>query len=370
MKRRNMLVGAGSVAVAAGAAGAAWRFAAGSPSAYARYAGQLREPLSMPPETEDLIRYATLAANSHNTQPWRFVAASDAIDILPDLTRATPAVDPDNHHLFVSLGCAMENLVVAAAASGRPGAVAVREDGSMRYTFSQGEPRPDVLFTAITRRQSTRSAYDGRPVPAKDIEALQRAANVAGVHAFILTDRPQMSRVRDLVIAGNDAQMADPAFMAELKAWLRFSPRVAMASGDGLYAAASGNPVMPEALGRHAFDLFFTPAAEREKYARQIDSSSGIAVWIAERPDPAHWVAVGRAVQRFGLTATSLGLKHAHINQTVEVPSLRPQLASLLGMPNLRPDIVVRFGYGPTLPFSPRRPVASVLAAGMAERRS
>jgi hypothetical protein len=69
----------------------------------------------------------------------------------------------------------------------------------------------------------------------------------------------------------------------------------------------------------------------------------------------------GRACQRFALQATALGLKHAFINQPVEVAALRPQLASLLGMPGRRPDIVMRFGYGPTLPFSPRRPVEAVL---------
>lgn len=370
MQRRNVLIGAGGVAVAAGTAAAAWRLAAGSPGAYARYADQLRAPWPVPPGIEDLIRYATLAANSHNTQPWRFVAGGDAIDILPDFARATPAVDPDHHHLFVSLGCAMENLVVAATASGRPGTVTVREDGSLRYSFSRAAPRPDALFAAITQRQSTRALYDARPVARQDLHALQRAASVPGVHAVLLSERTPMDRVRDLVLAGNDAQMADAAFMAELKAWLRFSPRSAMASGDGLYAAASGNPAMPDALGRQAFDLVYKPSTENVKCARQIDTSAGIAVWFAERQDPAHWVAVGRALQRFALTATSLGLKHAHINQPVEVPALRPQLASLLGMPNLRPDLVVRFGHGPTLPYSPRRPVASVLATEATQKGS
>lgn len=364
MERRSVLIGAGSAAVAVGGTAVAWRLAAGSPSAYAQYADRLREPLPERAEIEDLIRYATLAANSHNTQPWRFIASADAIDILPDLTRATSAVDPDNHHLFISLGCAMENLVVAATASGRPGTVSVREDGSQRYAFSRATPRPDALLQAIAQRQSTRAAYGGTPVAVQDIEALQRAAAAPGVHAAILTERAQINRVRDLVVAGNDAQLADAAFMAELKAWLRFSPRSAMATGDGLYAPASGNPAMPEALGGHAFDLFFTPSAEREKYARHIESSAGVAVWIAERQEPAHWVAVGRAFQRFALTATSLGLKHAHINQPVEVASLRPQLASLLGLPNLSPDLVVRFGHGPTLPFSPRRPMSSVMQMG------
>jgi len=74
------------------------------------------------------------------------------------------------------------------------------------------------------------------------------------------------------------------------------------------------------------------------------------------------WVRAGRACQRFALQATALGLKLAFMNQPVEVASLRPELASLVGTPGRRPDIVMRFGYGPAMPFSARRPMAAVLA--------
>src|SRR5579859_6334017 len=57
----------------------------------------------------DLVRYATLAPSSHNTQCWKFKLGDDHIAISPDYSRRCPAVDPDDHHLFVSLGCAAEN---------------------------------------------------------------------------------------------------------------------------------------------------------------------------------------------------------------------------------------------------------------------
>jgi len=110
------------------------------------------------------------------------------------------------------------------------------------------------------------------------------------------------------------------------------------------------------------FGLFFTPKAENDKYTRQIRSSAGLAVFVGQSADKAHWVEVGRAYERFALQATSLGVRTAHLNQPIEVPALRQQFASFLGIGSMRPDLVLRFGHGPTLSPSPRRPVQSVLA--------
>jgi hypothetical protein len=63
---------------------------------------------------KEIVRYATLAPSGHNTQCWRFRIEKRAIATLPDLSRRTPIVDPDDHHLNVSLGCAAESLVLAA----------------------------------------------------------------------------------------------------------------------------------------------------------------------------------------------------------------------------------------------------------------
>ncbi len=163
------------------------------------------------------------------------------------------------------------------------------------------------------------------------------------------------------MIAGNSAQMADAAFVRELKDWMRFSPKQAMAKGDGLFSAASGNPTLPPWLGGMMFDMVFKAKAENDKYARQLDTSAGVAVFFGARDDKEHWVLAGRAAQRFALQATALGLKLSFVNQPGEVARLRPEMASLVGMPGRRPDLIMRFGYGKLLPYSPRRPVSAVL---------
>ena len=362
MNRRTILIGAGSAIALAGAGIGVAVNDMGSMDEYEAEAARLRAPLGAAPNLADLVRYATLAANSHNTQPWRFHTASRSIDILPDLNRRTPAVDPDDHHLFVSLGCAAENLAVAAHASGRPGELLVDPAGAgIRYAFNSGKPDSAALSDAIPRRQSTRAVYDGRSVPAAVLSRLAEAGNVPGVSLILLTERVRIDQVRDLVLAGNSAQIADPAFMRELKQWLRFNPRNALAARDGLFSAASGNPILPRWLGGPAVDRFFTAKAENDKYARQIASSAGLAIFVGDRSDKEHWIRVGRACQRFALTATSLGLKHAFVNQPVEVVNLRSELAKLLGERDKRPDLIMRFGYGPALPYSLRRPVKEVV---------
>lgn len=357
MKRRDVLIGGGSFAAFAAGGIYLGREQMGSASDYSAIASEVRGPLPKMPEMRDLTRYATLAPNGHNAQPWLFRTNKNGIDILPDFARRTPVVDPDDHHLFISLGCAAENLALASAARGRPGSSDFDPaNGSIAFNFSAGRPVEPALFDAITRRQSTRAEFDGRPVRGADLQTLAKAAAVPSVDCILITERPQIDHVCDLVVAGNSTQMADPAFMRELRSWLRFNPRQASETGDGLYSVASGNPAMPSWLGPRAFDWFVTAKSENDKYTAQLRSSPGIAVFVAAKEDREHWMLVGHACQRFALQATALGLKHSFVNQPVEVPSLRPDLAALVGMAGRRPDIVMRFGYGPELSFSSRRP--------------
>jgi len=316
-------------------------------------------------QMHDLVRQAVLAPSSHNTQCWRFHVAEKLIAISPDLTRRCPAVDPDDHHLFVSLGCATENMVHAALAAGFHANARFDSvgDGLIAVNLEPTQKRITPLFQAISERQCTRGDYDGQPISSAELRQLEQAGNGDGVSVRLLTARPTIESVLEYVVAGNTAQMNDVAFVAELTAWIRFGADEALRTGDGLFAGASGNPALPRWLGSRLMNLIFTPKSENERYARQIRNSAGIAVFISERNDKAHWVEAGRCYERFALQATALGIRNAFLNQPVEVGAIRPQFAGWLGIgPNERPDLVVRFGRGPAMPLSMRRPVQAVLA--------
>jgi hypothetical protein len=362
ISRRSMILGAGGLTLAGGATYLATRG-----PAYEEAADPIWKPSSANgnDDLDYLVHYARLAANSHNTQPWMFSKTAGGVLISPDVSRATPVVDPDSHHLYASLGCAAENLALAASALGRNAAVdfADQSDGGVQVSFGRGSAGKDPLFDTITKRQSTRNEYDGRIVASSDLKLLEAAAQIDGSRVILVTDRLKIEQVMELILAGNTAQIENPAFRDELKSWLRFSSASAVGKADGLYAACSGNPTIPDWLGNLIFGSVFTAAGENEKCVKQVRSSAGLAIFVADENDRPHWVKAGRSYQRFALKATGLGLKHAFLNQAVEVPEQRAKLAELLGIGGKRPNLLVRFGYGQPMPRSMRRPIQDVIVS-------
>ena len=202
----------------------------------------------------ELVRYATLAASSHNSQCWKFHVEAHAISILPDLSRRLPAVDPDDHHLYASLGCAVENLIQAALANGLKGEAGYdpTADGRVSIALEPTQAIMSPLYQAIPKRQCTRAEFDGKPLSNDDLKLLVAAGTGNGVRILLLTDEASIEKVLEYVVQANTVQMNDPSFITELKAWIRFGDAEAIATGDGLFARSSGNPSVPRWLGKPA----------------------------------------------------------------------------------------------------------------------
>lgn len=316
----------------------------------------------------ELVRMATLAASSHNTQPWRFRLEDGTMAIVPDFTRRCPVVDENDAHLFKSLGCAAENLVHAAAAQGHAAHI-VFDDAKAELRVDL-ERSPSVvagdLFHAIPRRQCTRLAYDERDVGHQARDLLEQAGRGQGVRVILIDKGPVHTAIRELVRQGNKTQLADTHFRKELISWLRFNDASALATGDGLFGRTSGHPALPDWIARSLTGLILSAERQARTDEEHLRGSPLIAVFTAAGGGPAAWVEAGRACQRFTLQATTLDIRTAFINQPIEVPELLAPLADQLGLSKETALLMLRIGFGPLAPYSLRRPVKDVIMAGTA----
>ena len=319
-------------------------------------------------ELTELVRLATLAPSGHNTQPWRFAVSPNEIRIYPDLTRRVPVVDSDNRELWISLGGALENLITAAEHAGYQTETTYSLDNATDDYISvslkkiSGKPvGQSLLFNAIPVRQSTRNEYDGKPVATADLKKLEAIATGTGITPVLFTGTAAMEPMLDYVKAGNDRQLTDDRFKRELTDWIRFSDGEAIEKLDGLASRASGNPSVP----RWAVNLFIgsvlNPKAQSKKDAGFVRSSSGLMLFVSVKNDKAAWIETGRASERYALLATAMNIKNAYLNQPCEVPALRAQVQTYLNLNGAFPQVLFRFGHGPAMPQSLRRPVGQVL---------
>ncbi len=178
------------------------------------------------PDMTGLIHHAVMAPSGHNTQPWRFRVKENRVLIFPDFLRRLPVVDPLDRELYISLGCALENLVIAAGHEGYRALVGYSfEDGAISVNLEpvDGKANNDWLFNAISIKQSTRRRYDGRSIPEADMERLALLPLEKGVSAVFVTDSEKVEGIIELVKEGNSIQMNDRDFMQELISWIRFN---------------------------------------------------------------------------------------------------------------------------------------------------
>ena len=317
-------------------------------------------------QMKELIRYATLAPSGHNTQPWKFSIEENSIRIFPDFNRQLPVVDPDHRELYISLGCALENLVIAARYAGY--------DSEIEY-FPAGEPdeclsvnlkrfkaaEDNILFQAIPERHTNRREYDRQQVPTEDLKKLESVPKENGVTSLVLTEPGTIGQIIELVKEGNNIQMNDDAFMDELVSWIRFSDAEAEKYRDGLTSRAMGRSLAPSWLGRLFMNLFVSAKNQSKTDEKNIQSSSALLVMVSDNNDKKSWVDVGRSFERIALTLTTMNIKNAHLNQPCELPQLKAQLQNHLALGNAHLQLLLRIGYAEPLPHSPRRTVEQVL---------
>jgi hypothetical protein len=150
-------------------------------------------------EPEALVGAAILAANPHNVQPWLFGVERNAIDVFGDATRQSAAMDPLGREFYIGLGCAVENLAVAARAAGLSGGVRLianpgNELHAARIALVRAAARSSPLYAAIASRRVNRGPYRADcPVDEESRAALERLAadeNV-GIKWFTSADERQ-----------------------------------------------------------------------------------------------------------------------------------------------------------------------------------
>jgi nitroreductase len=338
-----------------------------------------------------LVSAATLAASPHNTQPWRFFIAEDDIfvgarEILlqADFTRSLGAMDPFQRELFIGLGCAAENVAIAAPGAGFTADIRLLPDArrglAARITLTPAEVAPHPLERCIPRRHTDRGPYDmARRVDDDAIEALRKAAGESSFELrFFARGSAEADSFGALTLQATREIVHDTAMSHDSARWYRHDQDVINKRRDGLVLQTQGFAPWFATLAR-----LMPQASEKAAHVTWLRSTRFIQLATAAQfgmflvpperfLDDETALEIGRAWQRLHLTATALGLACQPINQIPErigrerqlgwAPKMQRAAEQAFALDNTLPAFCFRIGY-PTreAPHSPRRPVDAVM---------
>ena len=312
------------------------------------------DPRPTTAQIDGLIEHAVRAPSVLNSQPWRFVADGGAVRLYADRERQLRALDPEGRELTMSCGAALLYLRLAARHHGWAPEVRAFPDADdpdllATVTFAPGH-RPggdDRLFRALGTRRTNRRPFADEPVPFGVTAELAGAASAEGAALRALRAPEETAEVARLVAGGVLAQGADRAVAADLQAWLRPTgdPRP-----DGVWDSAQGM------WDRHS--SMRTPPADVAEYkSRLVEQAPAVLVLSTPGDGPEDWLRAGQALARALVVAADRGLAASYANEPVEVASLRPRVAALVGG---HPQAVFRVGYPKPEGASRRRPARDV----------
>lgn len=392
-QRRSFLKGAGIITVVI-VGGGVWRsydqgvFSAGEGPAYEPWK-DWRTDSSNGNGPLALVRAAILAASPHNTQPWLFKVNNSWIELYIDPTRNVGALDPYLREEHIGMGCALENLMLAAAANGYQ-AVVTLLPGKLGSIPAGGTPklvahvdlalgkRPkNELYDAIPLRHTNRSPYiPQKPVPPEFIDALiGLASDEPDVKMFLFTAEAERKKIVEISSAANREIYSDPKVDRASDRWVRINWSSVQKFRDGLTIDAFGMPPIATAVAKTMPLWLLKWAASRGAmggYSHLMLSAPLIGIiTVHDRYDQENCLRAGRIWQRAHLLATARGLAGRPCNEAVEMidhekaherPALRATLlGEILGDAAWQPTFVFYMGHPTqTARASPRRPIESV----------
>ena len=328
-----------------------------------------------------MVAAAILAANPHNSQSWLFTVTPTTVDVFADLSRRTGALDPFGREQMIGLGCAVENLVLAATARGYQATVALMPQPSdpthaASITLTPASATPSASYDAIGLRHSNRGPYTTQAVSTESLAALSAQADgLPGVSVRWFTSASEKATMSSLLVDAAGAVVGDEVQSRDAFAWFRNDRADIEAHRDGLTLDGQGLAPLMLSVAKVA------PASSRESgdafwldQTLTVHTRTAAAYGVITATDttaPDLRVTGGRLLQRIHLAATSAGIALQHMNQVTEridreltlgaTATFKPRLQELLAPSGDSVLSTFRVGYPVREALlSPRRPLSAV----------
>lgn len=379
MQRRNFLKILGGGVILAAGAGAGFALTRTPHQALAPWSQAGASVYSEP--RMRALSFAILAPNPHNRQPWQVeLRGEDTVVLTVDLERLLPHTDPFSRQITIGLGCFLELMAMAAAETGHRVDLDLFPEGSdpARLTtapvaiarfIKDTSIKADPLFAHVMARRSNKEPFDtSRTVPdtalAAVLSSARRGGRLGGTNALA-----EVGTWRQLTGEALQIEIDTPRTYKESVDLFRIGKSEINANPDGIdfsgamfeSLALAGQFSREVALDRNSMGFKQGEAAVMENTR----TAMAFAWMVTAGNSRADQINAGRDWLRANLAATAQGLGFQPLSQALqeypEMAAIYEDVHTRLALAGGTVQMLVRLGYGPDIPVSPRWPLEAKL---------
>lgn len=316
-----------------------------------------------------LLKFAVLAPSSHNTQPWQFSINNNEIIIIPDFSRELKASDTNNRQLYISLGCALQNILIAGdyygyeikntiekSPTGENYFVRVKLERKSNHELAK---KSDHFLNLIKSRVTNRNKH--LPSNRLDILFISQIAQKYGEHFKIdlIKKREQLLKIADLSVKAGIEATGNKNFRRELSYYVKNNTTRCY---TGMPCFGMGIPTLVSYLAPTMIRFFNMNKLSEKSDRKLLEKYTQTLIVISSKKDDAtSWIEVGKIYQEISLEAMNKGLSTSPMAGIIQIGNYYQELQKILNT-NFRPQFFCRLGQAiGQVPNSPRLPVEKVL---------
>lgn len=297
-----------------------------------------------------LLRYAILAPSTHNSQPWLFRMSGNTCEIYYDPSIKIVYGDPLKRDLYISMGCLIENLVIAAKYFSIFDSISyVFEDNLVaRITFREDNSETTSaefkhLIDIIPARINVRGKFEEKEIETQQLNEIGQLA--AQLHpeltTHMVTDKDKIKKFAELTREGIQIIYKSKEFRREMSSWMRssMSKKRDGLPGYSLRMSLAQSLIIPKLVKY----VDIGNKLSKLNYA-SIASAPAICVISAKENSPANWVQTGQLAEHLMLEFPSRGVKTSIFIASIEIGELYKSVQEILGT-NEIPQFLFAAGY-------------------------
>lgn len=328
-----------------------------------------------------LLNFAILAPSVYNSQPWLFKISENKCTFYLDSQIQVKESDPEERNLYISLGCALENLIIAANFFGVFGKVLpIIENGKFiaaevsfifKDVMADSMDSPLInkeygkLLDFMPRRQNVRGLFRNEAIPPDLLSQLSMFSlleDFSGLRVDFLTNKDQVKSLGKIVSSGVKLSFRNKALRREAAHWMRTS---FTSKKDGVPGYATGISVIFSAVApylisfinigflfaRRDFNSFRSAPAvcvlgadeDMPASLKSQDKPAGISITPTpiSKSKPEIWISTGRLTERILLEFAARGFDTSIFSVSGD---LYKEVQKVVGMTE-RPEIMFCVGH-------------------------